>query len=370
MKTIKNTTTKSTFWAIILFYGLIAFEFFYMASPFAAYFYGVYKPCLTLLDKFPAISWITGFFLPHLVEDTKSGLINSLRTIGAITAGIGFITFLVCAFQVYYAKLFKKGMVKGGLYTIIRHPQYTAFSVCSFGLLLLWPRYLVLIMFITLLFAYYLLAKAEERECENKFGDDYIRYKNRTFMFLPFFNIPYPKKQKALFLIVLYILVLFVALQTGRYIKHSSIASLYSECEGKATYVSIFKMPANQMNTIVATLNKNEKIRNLLKEQENELLISYILPTDMYISEIPMVKPQNENCHVYNSRYSINCKIVYTQAKLPNGKVKDENDALFNAIQLYPLIEAWYDIRTKTITKIIELPASSIQYKNTPEPIF
>jgi hypothetical protein len=38
--------TRSAFWASAAFYGLIAFEFFYMFSPFAVYLYGVYGPGL------------------------------------------------------------------------------------------------------------------------------------------------------------------------------------------------------------------------------------------------------------------------------------------------------------------------------------
>jgi len=114
-----KTITRSTVWAVVLFYLLIAFEFFYMATPFAAYFYGVYKPFLGILDRFPSLSWITGFFLPHLAEDTKSPLIDSIKITGGIIAAAGLITFLICAFQVYYAKLFKKGMVSRGLYKYI-----------------------------------------------------------------------------------------------------------------------------------------------------------------------------------------------------------------------------------------------------------
>lgn len=37
---------RRALWASSVFYVLIAFEFFYMASPFAAYFYAVYGPGL------------------------------------------------------------------------------------------------------------------------------------------------------------------------------------------------------------------------------------------------------------------------------------------------------------------------------------
>tara|TARA_B100000780_G_C20695694_1_gene276656 strand:+ start:169 stop:510 length:342 start_codon:yes stop_codon:yes gene_type:complete len=43
-------TAKRALWASSVFYVLIAFEFFYMASPFTTYFYTVYRPGLDWLQ--------------------------------------------------------------------------------------------------------------------------------------------------------------------------------------------------------------------------------------------------------------------------------------------------------------------------------
>ncbi len=64
-----------------LFYLLIAFEFFYMASPVALYFYGAYLPGLELLGRHPWLSWLTGFFLPHFAP-TSSVLIDAAPIVG------------------------------------------------------------------------------------------------------------------------------------------------------------------------------------------------------------------------------------------------------------------------------------------------
>jgi len=181
-----NKATKRTSWVITAFYLLIVFEFFYMASPFAVYFYSVYKPELKILNHFPAISWLTNFFMPHIAEETKSPIINMLGWVGGVLFASGLLTFIICAVQVYYNKLFKNGAVTGGLYKFIRHPQYTGFIISGLGMLLIWPRFLILITFITILFIYYFLAKIEEKECEMKFGKSYTDYMNSTFMFLPF----------------------------------------------------------------------------------------------------------------------------------------------------------------------------------------
>jgi protein-S-isoprenylcysteine O-methyltransferase Ste14 len=104
-----HSATKRTFWAVAILYVLIAFEFFYMASPFAIYFYSVYGPGLSFINNTPALAWLSSVFLPHIVVETSSVLLNY--------------------------KLARKGAVTGGIYNFIRHPQYVSLAICSFGLL-------------------------------------------------------------------------------------------------------------------------------------------------------------------------------------------------------------------------------------------
>ncbi len=136
-QTKKNTATKRTFWAVAIFYMLIAFEFFYMASPFAIYFYSIYGPGLNFVNDNPALAWLSTVFLPHIVVETSSVLVNFHNVIGAALATVGSLAFCVGAGQVYYYKLARKGAVTGGIYNHIRHPQYVSLVICSFGLLLL-----------------------------------------------------------------------------------------------------------------------------------------------------------------------------------------------------------------------------------------
>ena len=149
-----NKVIKRSFWGALAFYFLIAFEFFYMAGPFAAYFYSVYAPVLNFFNRTPSLAWLGKFFLPHAARYTSSFFINSLEIVGAVLAVTGFLAFCIGACQVYYYKIRKKGIVTGGVYNRVRHPQYASFIVCSFGLLLLWPRYIVALMFVTMLFFY------------------------------------------------------------------------------------------------------------------------------------------------------------------------------------------------------------------------
>ncbi|MCP4658456.1 MAG: isoprenylcysteine carboxylmethyltransferase family protein [bacterium] len=89
--------------------------------------------------------------------------------------------------QIYGAKLLRRREVTGGLYRISRHPQYVALAILAFGVLLIWPRFLVLVAFVTMLFLYALLARWEERLCLKKYGDGYRDYMQRVGWVLPTF---------------------------------------------------------------------------------------------------------------------------------------------------------------------------------------
>jgi protein-S-isoprenylcysteine O-methyltransferase Ste14 len=368
---IKNT--RRTFWAVAVFYFLIAFEFFYMASPFAAYFYSVYRPALEFLDNYPALSWTTGFFLPHLVVETKSVLLDSISYVGAILALIGIFTFLVCAGQVYYSKLFKKSVVTKGLYKWIRHPQYTAFAICSFGLMLIWPRYLVLIMFISILFAYYYLAKAEEKECERKFGENYLNYKSKTGMFLPVrikmpgFNKT-PTKLKPLILLTLYALTLLISISLANRIKRASVNNLYKLKRANVEYLSIIEKTDEEIVNLINITSKNQAIDSLLLANPNEKIICYLLPAEVYISEIPMQAPDEAYSHVFGHKYNgEKYKFIYTKANLRYSEPERAN--LMNTLSVFPLFEVWVNSKTNEILKVVELEGTQ-RYGNISEPVF
>ncbi|CAN0579653.1 unnamed protein product, partial [Laminaria digitata] len=187
---------RSLFWASATFYVLIAFEFFYMASPFAAYFYAVYGPGLDWLQRIGLSDWTLWFFLPHIVEQTRSVLINSAQTTGLVLFFGGLAVFFFGVVQIYRQKLRRSDAFTDCLCGYVRHPLYTALIIACIGMLLIWPRFLVLFSTVTVIFAYVALARAEERMCLHQYPG-YGDYMARTGMFLPkawgsrlSFNVP------------------------------------------------------------------------------------------------------------------------------------------------------------------------------------
>lgn len=75
-----------------------------------------------------------------------------------------------------------------GPYARLRHPQYLGFILIMFGFLLQWPTLVTLLMFPILVFMYARLALIEEREVRKQFGDEYVRYAEKTPRFIPRFS--------------------------------------------------------------------------------------------------------------------------------------------------------------------------------------
>ena len=76
-------------------------------------------------------------------------------------------------------------MATWGCYAYVRHPQYVGFIMVMFGFLLQWPTLLTLAMFPVLVWMYIHLARQEEREALQEFGDEYRRYMERVPGFIP-----------------------------------------------------------------------------------------------------------------------------------------------------------------------------------------
>jgi len=76
-------------------------------------------------------------------------------------------------------------LVTTGLYSRVRHPQYSGLLLVTIGLLVQWPTIITAVMWPVLAFAYYRLAKKEEAEMEKEFGEAYRKYREKVPMFIP-----------------------------------------------------------------------------------------------------------------------------------------------------------------------------------------
>ena len=110
--------------------------------------------------------------------------VNPLHLLSNVLVGGGFV-LLAAAWSVLYRARRSRGLATTGPYRHLRHPQYAGFSLIMLGFLLQWPTLITLLMFPVLLSMYARLARREEREVMEEFGEEYARYAARTPRFLP-----------------------------------------------------------------------------------------------------------------------------------------------------------------------------------------
>lgn len=138
---------------------------------------------------------IFGIKIPflHIKGHLWSSLLG-LDNIGAVViCQTGSLVMLMGIFLVIFGwqKIYrsKEKLVTDGVYRCVRHPQYLGIMAIMVGALIQWPTLLTIAMGPILIIAYYKLAKKEEKDMEEKYGQRYLRYKKEVPMFRPSFGL-------------------------------------------------------------------------------------------------------------------------------------------------------------------------------------
>ena len=275
------TRSRGLFGGVIVLYFIIALEVLIMISPFAAFFYAAFNPVLLFLARWPATRWLAAFFLPHMV--VPPGLfLQAVRIAGSVLFVAGAVIFLVCAGQVYFHKIFRRGPALGGLYQWIRHPQYLALGATGLGLAILWPRFLTIVLWAIMVGLYYLLARDEERRMVNQFGKRYRQYMARTGMFLPrglaqaADRLPF-RKLSMLRPLLGFVLLMVVAVTGAFALRAYTIARLPLWSAGRVTAMAILPgdsiMLENRMSDVLELPQAKSRL-----DQSSGPILCYLVP--------------------------------------------------------------------------------------------
>jgi len=273
-------------WILSALYGLVMIEVIIMISPFAFYWYSVYAPTLQGLHRWPATAWMEAFFLPHSVITTSTFLEFLRWHVGGNCFALGVLAFLAIGIQVYATRLIRGKVAQSWLYSKIRHPFYLSLAVAAFGLLTMWPRIVILVLYLGLLFLYYFLARFEEKQMEAKFPE-YADYRRRAAMFIPgepggklfrlFFGwVPNRRVALAVSSAVVAILVLGGGLALRRYtIGHSATALMP---EDRTLAISTWPMPEGKIQQIVSESLRDPQVRAALDKEQGAVFTAHVLP--------------------------------------------------------------------------------------------
>lgn len=135
-----------------------------------------------LTERFPGINWLShdAGHLPEMLFGWRGNphfgpfhLLSSIFILG------GF-WLLAAAWPVLYRAQRMGKLARTGPYQWIRHPQYAAFILVMIGFLFQWPTLITLSLFPILVVIYVRLAKREEQQAQEAFGDAYRAYSQAT----------------------------------------------------------------------------------------------------------------------------------------------------------------------------------------------
>ena len=277
------------FWSIIA-YCLIGIEIIIMISPFALYFYSVYGPVLQTLAANPLTSWSTEFFLPHLVFPADP-LIRAISLLQVLMV-VGLLFFALAAIPLYYGRFRGKGVVARSFYSKIRHPQYLFLAISGFGLMLYWPRFIILIMYLTMLFVYYALARNEEWRMLQEQPEAYAGYLAKTSMFLPgepggrLYRLLFGRiRPKWLGIVLLYGLTVSMAVLLAMALRSYTVRTLPMViAPDSRLIVSVFPRSAQEIIAVYQAALCSVQVREELQGSEANAV--YLLPGDFFLNAL------------------------------------------------------------------------------------
>ena len=259
----------------IVLYFIICLEILIMISPFAGFFYSVFNPFLLEIAKYPATKWLSSFFLPHMVVPPDDFL-KSIRILGSVLFVGGIVVFLTCAIQVYTNKIFRRGAVSKGLYSFIRHPQYMGLGVTGIGLSILWPRFLVDVLWLVMILIYYFLSKDEERRMLNEHSTTYKEYMDRTGMFLPKKIEDHISSSTVLGKITLFVLISVFTIGGDFFLRDYTVRHLPLWTDSNVVALAILPDDLEKMEHRMGDIINMEEVKTRLKDDEHYLV--YFLP--------------------------------------------------------------------------------------------
>jgi protein-S-isoprenylcysteine O-methyltransferase Ste14 len=371
MADLRNTLIRPAAWA---FYVLLVFEILFMISPAALFFYSVYGPVLGFLNGAAATAWLTQFFLPHIAA-TGNPALDHAHLAGGLLIVLGLIVFLAGAVPLYWSKLRRRGAVTGGLYRLVRHPQYVGLAVMGLGTLLLWPRFLVLVAFVTMLFLYRLLAGWEEAQCLARFGDSYRAYRERTGMFLPrLASVRLPRllpdgASRVVAGLVLFAVVMVAAVAAGFGVRAYTVSRLSAIWRSDTAVVALAPMSRDELAAAYELAAAAPGVRSRLDAAAGSRLV-YVIPEEWFVPDLPVDPPTAASRAPHGSLDfdRSHLKVLFAR---PRSHTADATGAaiMTSAYGLDPLAVAHLDMAAGRVTAVDD-PPRHVRWGDIPTPLF
>lgn len=372
MPSVIERILKPSIWMLYL---VIAFEILFMISPFALHFYSAYGPALHFFDRWAGTAWLTQFFLPH-ISQTTSLLLNALSWLPWPLIVLGAALFVGGAIPIYWSKFRGRGAVTTGLYAFIRHPQYLGLAIVGLGTLLLWPRFLVLVTFVAMLFLYLLLARWEEEQCLAQYGESYRAYQARTGRFLPPALakrippiLPEAAGSRRLTMFAIGASLMTGSLVLGFGLRDYSLSRVTAWYTPETAVLSPALLSDEELKAAYHTAAADARVQETLEAAEPAKRIVYVVPLKWCLPDLPLeVTPTCYGHYVpenFDRRYY---KLLFTQARTHAAQASGK-EIVKTAYGLDPIVLVKVDITAAQVIGV-ETPPPHVFWGDIPTPMF
>lgn len=365
-----RTAVRGTAWTI---YAVFVLEILFLISPLAPLFYAFYGPFLRFLERQPETAWLTQFFLPH-ISVTANPVLNLLQPLGWALLVAGTAFFLWSAVPLYWSMLMRRGQVVGGLYNVIRHPQYVGLAVMGFGVLLVWPRFLVLVSLVVMLGLYRVFAETEESQCLARFGDSYRAYMARTGRFFPRAwaerlprLLPPDGTARTLVGVAIFTATLGLSIGVAFLLRNYSVTQVATFYRDSETILSPARLNQQELESVYRTAIVDPDVRAALDAAPLGNRLIYIVPEswDLAAGE---ARPgaagvPREPDDFDRSRF----KLLFARARSHHPHATGA-ELVKDAYGLDPIIVARVDTATEQVTT--EKPPAHVRWGDIPIPIY
>ena len=359
--------------AIWLAYVAIVFEILFMISPAALYYYSTYGPSLNFLHGSESTAWLTQFFLPHF-SSTTSPVLDSLPGLGRLLMLVGLLTFLTGFVQIYWAKFRGREAVVRGLYRWARHPQYTALAIMGLGTLLVWPRFTVLIGYVTMLFLYAWLARFEEQNCLRKFGASYRDYMERTGRFHPFPRLPSVLPASGATRVAVGLAVYFgvvaAAVGLAHQLRDWSLGQVSAVYRADLAALSPALLTSLELDRALEVASRGEGVRaRLASEGADAKFLAYVVPEGWRLPDLPMEDVEHAGGHFTPADFDRRLyKVLFTRVRTHDRRAGGP-EIVKRAYGREPLLLVHVNTETDSVIAV-DTPPPHVRWGDIPTPLF
>ena len=179
-----------------------------------------------------------------------------------------------------------RGVASGLLYRISRHPQYLSLGVAGWGLLTIWPRFLLLGCWVTMLFLYAALARFEEQRMVERFGDSYRAFAGTRGAFLPgspvrrLFEATFGRmRPRAISWAAAYVFALALTFSLAFVVRGYTRAQTASivQAEHQTVAISAWPQPAEWIQEVMGTTRAHVDVQREMTEHQGGPVVATIL---------------------------------------------------------------------------------------------